>query len=130
MGSSHLDPPFESKAGSSWVRLGGFRGRGSPFPAGSRKVQDRFHLHPRGARRFGFLHDRPGNLHLMADLEIQHLLISLKAEHQRRPRRKWRRSRYRWPLATSPVRNEEFPVRDFATQPIETKLSPRSIDLG
>ena len=126
--------PFETKAGSSWVRLGGFFGgiccRSSPFPAGSGKIQDRFHLHPGGASRVGFLHDRPGDLHYVADLEIQHLLISLKAEHQRRPRGKWRRSRYRWPLATSPVRNEKFPVRGFRHTTDRNEVIPAIRRLG
>jgi hypothetical protein len=58
----------------------------------------------------------------MANLEIQHLLIPLKPEHQWHPRGK--------PLVTSPIGDgQNSRSEDFETQPIETKVFPRSIDL-
>src|SRR5262249_32072944 len=100
--------PFES-----WFRLGGFCCCRSPLPAISGKIQKRFHLHLRRARRVRFFHDRSSDLHFMAKLKIQHVLIALKPEHQRIPRGKRRRASNSWPLATSPVRNDEFAVRGF-----------------
>src|SRR5262245_55888685 len=122
--------PFGSSASSSWFRRGGFFCRRSPFPAGSGKVQNRFHLHLRGARRVRFFHDRPGAQHFMANLEIPHVLSPLKPEHQWRRRGKRRRSCYGWPLATSPVRNAEFAVRGFCHTTDRNEVIPAIHRLG
>jgi len=62
----------------SWLRGCRFCGCSPSAPASPRKIQNRLHLNFRRERRGRCFYDRSGDLHFMANMEIQHVLIALK----------------------------------------------------